>query len=72
MSKTQAEQNSLPELDDGRPCSGQVGAGHVAADGGVSEAGVVAVLVTEDLQAVGCIPFVVTGRPREGGVEGLN
>lgn len=65
-------QNSLPEFDDGRPCVSQVGAGEVSADGHVGEAGVSAVLVVEDLDAVGRVPCVVTGGPGEGGVKGLD
>lgn len=67
-----SHQHSLPEFDDGRPCVSQVGAGEVSADGHVGEAGVSAVLVVEDLDAVGRVPCVVTGGPGEGGVKGLD
>lgn len=66
------KQNSLPELDDGRPCVGQVGTRHVASDGHVGQAGIFAVLVVEGLDAAGRVPHVVTGGPGEGGVKGLN
>lgn len=66
------KQNSLPELNDGRPCVGQVSTRHVATDGHVSQAGVFAVLVVEGLDAAGRVPHVVTGGPGEGGVKGLN
>lgn len=65
-------QNSLPELDDGRSCVCELGAGHVAADGDVGEAGVVAVVVMEGLDAVGRVPLVATGGPRQGGAKGLD
>lgn len=65
-------QNLLPELDDGRPRVRELGAGHVATDGGVGEAGVVAGLVMEGLDAVGRVPLVATGGPRQGGAKGLD
>lgn len=66
------DQNSLPELDDGRSCIRELGTGHVAADGDIGEAGVVAVLVMEGLDAVDRVPLVVTGGPRQGGAKGLD
>lgn len=65
-------QNSLPELDDGWSCVCQLGTGHVADVGDVREGAVVAVLVTEGHDAVRCVPFIVTGGPGKGGVEGLD
>lgn len=56
--------DSLPELNDGRAGVSQVGAGQVSvAHGGVGEAGVLAVLVLENLNAAWCVPGVVAGGP---------
>lgn len=63
---------SLPELNDGRPSICQLGTGHVAADGDVGQAGIVAVLVMEALDAVLRVPFIATGGPGEGGTEGFD
>lgn len=67
-----SNQNSLPELDDGWSRVSQFGAGHIAADGSVSEAAVSTVLVTKDLDAAGRVPFVITGGPGQDAVKGLD
>lgn len=67
------EGDSLPEFYNGGAGINQVSAGHVAvAHGGVGKAGVLAVLVVEDLYAAGSVPLIVTGGPGQSRAEGLD
>lgn len=69
---TLTEWDSLPELNDGGAGVGQLGTGHVPTDGDVGQAGILAVLMVEGLDAHGRVPDVVTAGPGQGGTERLD